>query len=98
VGGGGAGGRFGWYYARIASEIEAAFRRTRQLSNASAQVELRVWADRSGEITRVQLVRSTGDPRVEEAVQSIVGMRLLEPPPPEIPMPMIARLTARRPQ
>jgi len=27
----------------------------------------------------------------------VVGLRLREPPPPDIPMPMIARVTARRP-
>lgn len=95
--GGGPGTRYGWYYARIAAEIEEAFRKNRRLTAASARVELRVWSDASGRITRVQLVRSTGDAQVDEAVQSVVGLRLREPPPADIPMPMVARLTARRP-
>jgi len=95
--GGGSGNRFGWYYARLASEIEEVFRRHRSISTASVRVEVRVWADASGRISRVQLLRSTGDPALDEAIQSVVGVRLREPPPADIPMPMIARLTARRP-
>jgi TonB family protein len=94
---GGTGNRFGWYYAKLASEIEDALRREKALSSASTRVEVRIWADAAGRIGRVQLLRSTGDPRVDAAIQSIVGLRLREAPPPEIPMPMIARLTARRP-
>lgn len=97
-GGGGTGSRFGWYYARVAAELEEAFRRHRKLAAASLRVELRVWTDPSGRVNRVQLLRSTGDPEIDAAVQSVVGLRLREPPPRDIPMPMIARLTARRPE
>jgi len=91
------GARFGWYYAKIAAEIEEAFRHHKAVTAASTRVELRVWADPAGRITHVELVRSTGDRRLDEAIQSVVGLRLAEPPPPDIPMPMVARLTARRP-
>lgn len=96
--GGEGGSRFGWYYAQLATEIEDAFRKHKQLTSASARVELRVWVDPDGRISKVQLVRSTGDPKVDEAIQSVVGLHLRQPPPRDIPMPMVARLTARRPQ
>jgi TonB family protein len=89
--------RYGWYYAKLATEIEDAFRKQKLLTSASTRVELRVWTDASGRVTHLQLVRSTGDPKLDEAIESIVGLRLREPPPRDIPMPMIARLTARRP-
>ncbi len=95
--GGGPGTRYGWYYAKMAAEIEAAFRSDKRLAGVAARVELRIWTEPSGRITRVQLVKSTGDPRVDEAVQAVVGLRLREAPPSDIPMPMVARLTARRP-
>jgi outer membrane biosynthesis protein TonB len=94
--GGGAEARFGWYYTKIAAEIEDAFRRQRVLTTASVRVDLRIWADPAGRILKLQLIRSTGDPAVDEAIQSVVGLRLREPPPADIPMPMIARFTARR--
>ncbi|HUJ27001.1 MAG TPA: TonB C-terminal domain-containing protein [Myxococcales bacterium] len=96
--GSGQEARFGWYYARMAGDIEAAFRKLKVLSAASVRVEIRVWADEGGRISRVQLIRSTGDARVDEAIQSVVGTRLSEPPPAGLAMPMIARLIARRPQ
>src|SRR6516165_5218912 len=59
VGGGigsGTGSRYAWYYAKIASELEQAFRKSSRLRTAETRVEMRVWADSSGRITRVQLV------------------------------------------
>jgi TonB family protein len=94
--GGGTGNRYAWYYGRVASELEAAFRRQRKLASASTRVELRVWTEPSGRVARVQLVHSTGDEEWDRAIESVVGVRLPEPPPSDIPMPMILRLTARR--
>jgi protein TonB len=94
--GNGAAARFGWYYAKIAVEIQEAFRKQKVLASASTRVDLRVWADPGGRILRVQLIKSTGDAAVDGAIQSIVGLRLADPPPADIPMPMIARFTARR--
>lgn len=90
--------RFGWYYAQIASQIEDVFRSQKKLSAASARVELRIWADEGGRVSRVQLIRSTGSAELDEALHSVVGLKLRSPPPEGIPMPMIARFTARRPQ
>jgi TonB family protein len=94
--GDGAGGRYGWYYVKLAAQIEDAYRKSKRIGTANARVEIRVWADKSGRISRVELVRSTGDPELDEAVRSVVGLRLREPPPSDIPMPMLARFTARR--
>ncbi len=95
--GDGAANRYAWYYAKLASEIEDAFRKSKRTSTAQARVEIRIWADATGRIERVHLIRSTGNAELDEAIRSITGMRLREPPPPDIPMPMIARFTARRP-
>ena len=96
--GGGGGNPFGWYYAQVADELTEAFRNNKRVSTASTRVELKLWADPSGRVSKVQLVRSTGDPAIDDAIQSVVGLRLKQPPPPGSPMPMILRLTARRPQ
>jgi len=96
--GGEGGNPFGWYYAQVADELTEQFRRNRRISVASTRAELRLWVDPSGRVSRIQLVRSTGDPEVDQAIESAVGMRLRQPPPPGSPMPMVLRLTARRPQ
>ncbi len=95
--GDGAANRYAWYYAKLASEIEDTFRKVKRTSTAQARVEIRIWADATGRIERVQLIRSTGNAELDEAIRSITGMRLRDPPPPDLPMPMIARFTARRP-
>ena len=100
IGGGvgsGTGDRYAWYYSKIAAQLEEALRKSKRLSTAEARVELRIWSDSSGRITRVQLIRSTGNREIDEAIQSVVGLRLRDPPPADIPMPMIARVIARRP-
>jgi hypothetical protein len=43
-------------------------------------------------------VREDVDPKIREALQTVLGFRITEAPPADIPMPMVARLTARRPQ
>jgi protein TonB len=90
--------RFGWYYTQIKLGIEEVFRKQKKLSMASTRVELRVWVDGEGRVSRVQLIRSTGDPEVDQALQSVAGLKLKEPPPPGIHMPMVARFTALRPR
>jgi TonB family protein len=97
IGSGDGNGRFGWYYARIAIDVEEAFRKQKKLTSASARVEFRIWADDAGRISRVQLVKSTGHPDLDDAIRSIVGLRLRAPPPHDIPMPMVARINVRRP-
>jgi len=91
-----ASSRYGWYYSRVAGELEDALRK-KNLTSGSVRVEFRVWTEPSGRITRLKLTASTGDPRLDEALQSLVGTRLAQAPPADVPMPMILRLTIRRP-
>ena len=90
--------RYGWYYGKVASRLQEAFQRSKLLASASLQVEVRVWQD-GGRVTRLELVRSTGDARYDAAIRSdAIGVRLAQAPPADVPMPMILRITIRRPQ
>lgn len=93
----GPGSKWGWYYALVAGAIQELFQKTELTRNASARVQIRVWADGSGRIERAQLLRSTGSAELDEALRSMVGTRVRQPPPPELPMPMVILFTARRP-
>jgi outer membrane biosynthesis protein TonB len=97
-GGGGAGARYGWYYGKIRNDIERALRSSKKLARASTRVEIRIAADASGHLSRVELLRSTGDPEQDEAIRSLLGLRVSQVPPGDVPMPFILRFTARRPQ
>jgi len=99
VGGGqgDAAARYSWFYARMQPDIEAVLRKSKRLSAASAVAELRLWWDESGRITRVRPIRPSADPALDQEFESLVGLQLRHPPPPDVPMPVVMRVQARRP-
>lgn len=97
AGGGGGGSRWGWYASRVQSEIEQALRRNEATRGAVMQVQLQIWADSSGRISRVQIVSSSGDATIDDAVRRVVEDGLsLGAPPVDMPMPILTRISARR--
>lgn len=98
-GGGGGGSRWGWYASIVQTQIESALRANNRTRRAVMQVQIRLWADSTGHINRVQLLSSTGDVELDAAIRDEVlgGLTLREPPPKDMPMPMVTRVTARRP-
>jgi TonB family protein len=60
---------------------------------------VKVWADSSGRITRAQLVGSSGNPAVDQAIRNSVlnGLQLPQGPPADMPMPINLRISARKP-
>jgi len=63
-------------------------------------LKIRVWADSTGRITKAHLTGSTGDPALDATLQNdiLTGMQLDNPPPADMPMPIVMRVSARRPQ
>lgn len=98
-GGGGGGSRWGWYASIVQSQIESALRANPRTRNAVMQLQIRLWADGTGRVNRVQLVSSTGSSDLDAAIRNDVlgSLMLREPPPRDMPMPMVTRVTARRP-
>lgn len=96
--GGGGGSRWGYYSAIVQQQIEAALRANPKTRNSVGQVQVRLWADGVGRVTRVQIVSFTGDAEVDSVIRGEVlpGLTLREPPPADMPMPMVARITMRR--
>jgi hypothetical protein len=41
----------------------------------SARLELRIWIDSDGRIVRIAPVREDVDPKIREALQSVLGLR-----------------------
>ena len=99
-GAGGAGGsRWGWYAGQVQVRVEDALRKNPHTRSAAFRVDVRIWPDTTGRITRVQLAGSTGHPVVDAAIKEevLTGLQLEEPPPADMPLPIVIRLTARRP-
>jgi TonB family protein len=62
------------------------------------KVQVRIWADSTGRVTRAKLDGTTGDPKLDDALQKVLtNIQLQEPPPAGMPAPIVMRLTARRP-
>jgi periplasmic protein TonB len=98
-GGGGGGSRFGWYAAEVQSRIEEALRQNNRTRTASiAGIRIRIWADTTARVTRAQLVGTTGDSTLDKAITNevLTGLQLKEPPPSDMPMPIVLRVTAHR--
>jgi protein TonB len=98
-GGGGGGSRWGWYDSIVTAQVESALRSNAKTSRVVATAQIRLWADSSGRVFRVVLTPSTGDADVDAVIRNEVlgGLVLREPPPKDMPMPIVARWTARRP-
>lgn len=102
VGGGnsskGARSRFGWYAAKVQSSIQGALSRDRLASKSKFENEVRIWADITGRITRAKLKGTTGDKALDQAISyALTGLQLPEPPPSDMPMPIVMRMVGRRP-
>jgi outer membrane biosynthesis protein TonB len=99
AGGGGGGSRWGWYASLVQSQIESALRANQKTRHAVMRIQVRLWSDQSGRVNRVQLVSSTGNPELDAVIRTEVlgGLTLREPPPKDMPMPIITRVTAHKP-
>ncbi|WP_341872080.1 TonB family protein [Methyloferula stellata] len=98
-GGGGGGSRWGWYASIVQSQVETALHANPRTRSAVMQMKVRLWADPSGRISRVQIDSSSGNPEVDAAIRNevLAGLILHEPPPKEMPMPIVMRITSRKP-
>ena len=92
--------RFGWYAGQVQSKVSEALRNNRKTRTAELNVRARIWSDSNGRVTRASLAGTTGDPALDAALQDevLTGLRLSEPPPAGMPMPIVLRLTAKRPR
>jgi outer membrane biosynthesis protein TonB len=93
----GSSSRWGWYAGHVQSAISQALQSNANTRTANFRVDVQIWSDRTGRITRVHLVRSTGDAALDGAITNdvLAGLILQEPPPDGMPMPIVLRLTAR---
>jgi hypothetical protein len=98
-GGGGGGSRWGYYSAMVTRQIEEALRSNPKTRTAVTQVQVQIWADRMGRVSRVQIVTSSGNADIDAIIRTEVlpGLTLRDPPPADMPMPIVTRITMRQP-
>jgi hypothetical protein len=98
-GGGGRGSKFGYYAGQVKNRIVDALRTNKKTRSAVMDVQVRVWLDTNGKITKVSLAKSTGDSALDAAIKSevLADVSLKEPPPQGMPMPIVMHFRAKRP-
>lgn len=97
--GGGGGGGWGSYASMVQSQLRSALEAHKRTRKATMRGNIRLWADQSGRVIKVQLSGSTGDAELDAVLRNEVfsNLTLREPPPKGMPMPMIIRITEQRP-
>lgn len=95
---GGGGSKYGFYAGQVQRRITDALQRNPKTKSATMRVEVRIWPDLTGRITRAEMKTSTGDPALDSVIQSQVlkGLQLDQPPPAGMPLPIVLRLTAKK--
>jgi outer membrane biosynthesis protein TonB len=90
--------RWGWYAAKVQTAVRDTISRYPRTREAVVNQQVRLWPDASGRISRAHLVGSTGDPALDTAItDALTGLQLSEPPPSDMPAPILLRLSSRRP-
>jgi membrane protein involved in colicin uptake len=99
IGGGGGGGKYDTYAFQVQEQVAEALRDNNETRAAALKVKVRIWSDGAGRITRAELAGSSGDPEVDAAIknQVLVGLQLREPPPQDMPMPIVMMIREQRP-
>lgn len=94
-----SGSQFGWYAAKVQSSLADALRQNPATRAAAMSLQVRIWPDATGRITRVQLVGTSGNAAVDEAIKNkvLAGHQLPQAPPAGMPTPIVLRINARHP-
>lgn len=97
--GGGGGTKYGWYAGQVQARVLEAMQRHRKLRSSALTVQVRIWADSNGRVTRAKVSGTSGDAAIDQALERevLTGLQLSQPPPDGMPMPIVMRITARRP-
>lgn len=100
TGEGGGGGKWDRYAGQVQTKIAEALRKNDKTKSASiGGLQVRIWPDATGRITRATLAGSTGNTAVDAAIQNEIlnGLQLAEAPPAGMKLPIVLRLSAKRP-
>lgn len=95
--GGGGGTRFGHYAFLMNDVITKSLHNDDKLSSAKFRATVKVWVADSGKVLRVQVLHTTGDTNTDSRIEQVIGAMpaLPEPPPKDMPQPVVVRIGAR---
>jgi periplasmic protein TonB len=75
--------------------VEALLQNSKTRDALIVEVPIRIWIDNTARVTRAQLLASTNNPSLDSAItdEVLTGLQLKEPPPTDMPMPIVLRVT-----
>lgn len=91
------GDRFGWYAGVLKQDLLSLLGEDRNVRARSYSVNVRLWLDTRGAVTKVDLTSSTGDRDLDRRLRDLLsGMeRVAEAPPEGMPQPVQIRIVSR---
>lgn len=109
LGGGGGGGgmnrlalltKYGWYTSKVQEEIKKQMRKLLDqdggIPKGKFQATIKILLDAKGAVVKYQLVASSGNDKMDEALKgSLPGFRISQPPPEGMPSGMTVRIVSQ---
>jgi protein TonB len=94
--GGGGGNGFVHYASLMQDQIGRRLRQDDKLNTNKFRATIKVWVSTGGKVDRVQVLRTTGDSRLDVLIEEVIGTMpsMPEAPPREMPQPVIVRIGA----
>lgn len=95
----GGGNQWGQDAGQVQSKITAALHANASTKTAAfGPLEVRIWPDGTGRIKRVKLAHSTGNAALDDVIENQVlsDLQLAAPPPVDMPLPIVLRISAWR--
>jgi protein TonB len=91
------GDRFGWYAGVLKQDLLSLLGEDRDFRARAYSVNVRLWLDGHGTVTKVDLASSTGDRELDRRLRDLLaGMeRVAEAPPDGLPQPVQIRIVSR---
>lgn len=94
---GSGGAVFGWYTSMLKDSIQDILSEDERVRRGAYQVTVRVWLTHDGNVERIKLASTSGNPELDAAIEKALGKmsRVREAPPIEMPQPVTLRIVSR---
>jgi len=91
------GDRFAWYAGALKDDLLSFLSEHPDIRQRAYSVNVRLWLDGKGAVTRVALSSSTGDRALDRELQTLLGSmeKVAQAPPADMPQPVQIRIVSR---
>jgi protein TonB len=91
------GDRFAWYGSTLKDDLLSFLSEHPDIRQRAYSVNVRLWLDGKGAVTRVALSSSTGDHDLDRELQTLLGSmeKVAQAPPADMPQPVQIRIVSR---